>query len=232
MIKPLLDYQQKEKEKIDLVNVVESGKIKRDIDEANRMLDSMKKVVLNLEDEAKHTASNIDAIKKNMSELLVRTDEISSKDHDKSSEDELGSAIAYTSAVNTKVVGYEAQLNELIKKINNANQAFEDAKLKIMRAQKVIQTLTPEYEKQKKDIAGKANEIEEELKKLGNAVDKKLLEIYKKARSTEKGGKPVVVKLNSDRCGGCHFELPLSLTHKIDVDGYIVCEECNKIIYK
>ena len=88
------------------------------------------------------------------------------------------------------------------------------------------------YEEQKSKIAANVAKIDAELKSMSAKIDKKLLEQYKKARSSEKSAKAVIVKLSSDRCGGCHYELPLSLTHKIDVDGYIVCEECSKIIHK
>jgi predicted nucleic acid-binding Zn-ribbon protein len=42
----------------------------------------------------------------------------------------------------------------------------------------------------------------------------------------------IVVPLTHKRCGGCHFELPLSQVHEVTTTGYIICEECGKIIYK
>jgi len=232
MIKELLEYQTKEKEKIDLVLSVEGGKVKREINDANRNLDIIKKNVLALEEEARGAGVLIEAIKKNLGELTMRADEISGKSGGELGEDEMEGSIAYASSINSKVIGYEKQLNDLVRKINAASVGFEDAKQKIMRAQKVVQGLTPKYEEQKAGIAGQVAKIDGELKTMSAKIDKKLMDIYKKAREREKGGKNIVVKLASDRCGGCHYELPLSLTHKIDIDGYIVCEECTKIIYK
>ena len=232
LIKPLIEYQNKEKEKLDLVASVDGGKVKRELDESNRMLDTVKRNVLHLEDEAKSATSLIEAIKKNMGELLMRSDEIAAKDYSSMSEEELESAETFAKSINQKVIGYERQLSDLVKKIDQANTAFEDAKQKMMRSQKMVQQLTPMYEEQKSKIANDVSKIDTELKTMSAKIDKKLMEVYKKARTNDKSGKNLVVKLSNDRCGGCHFELPLSMTHKIDVDGYIVCEECSKIIHK
>lgn len=232
MIQPLLKYQSKEKEKIKLQSAVEGGKVKRELDEATKTSNATKQLVLSLDAEAKSIMSLIEAVRKNMGELLQRAEGIIRDNKTMDNEDEINSALSYSSTIADKLAGYEKELQSLTRKINDKSAQFEDARAKLVRATKLVQSLTPEYEKQKEKIAPDVARIEKELATLAKDVDTKLMERYKKARSAEKGLKDVVVTLAGERCGGCLFELPLALVHKIATSGYIICEECGKVIYK
>ena len=234
MISELLKYQEKEKEKLKLVFSVEGGKVKRELDESNRQLESAKQDIVKLDSEAKNIAGLIDVVRKNMGEILARVDDIMSKEHDSDNEDELNSAITYISTISNKVDGYESQLNDLNRKINDKANQFEDAKNKLMKLQKNIQVLMPQYEEQRKQIAPKVDEFNKSLKEMEASINPKLIERYKKIRSLDKSGKAVdiAVPLAGERCSGCHFEMPISMIHKIATDGYITCEECGKILFK
>jgi predicted nucleic acid-binding Zn-ribbon protein len=95
-----------------------------------------------------------------------------------------------------------------------------------------VKTAAAEYEKQKSDAKPKIDKIDGELKALAAAVEPAMLEKYKQIRKQKSGTADIVIPLSGNRCGGCHFELPLSLIHTISAKGYITCEECGKIIYK
>ncbi|MCL2846940.1 MAG: hypothetical protein FWE38_04590 [Firmicutes bacterium] len=233
MIKSLIAYQDKEKEKLALVYSVEAGKTKRELTESLNAMEVAKKAVLELDSEAKNITLTIDGLKRQLDEIASKVTDVNKSKTD-ASEDELNSAIALASMVASRLVAYENQLVEIGKKINEKSTQFEAAKQKAARAQMAEKKLSPEYEREKAAIAERVTALEAELKKMERDVDAKLLERYKKRRANDRGGKPsdIVVPLVGDRCGGCHFELALSQTHKIGVDGYIVCEECGRIIYK
>ncbi|MCL2586879.1 MAG: hypothetical protein FWE31_01415 [Firmicutes bacterium] len=233
-MKEILAYQEKEKEKLKLLESLESGKVKREIDAASKDLEAAKSSVLSLDNDAKSLVSSVDTIRKNLSELLTRADQMSATDFSKQSEDEINSAISYMGTLSGKIAGYERQLDETTKKINTKSKQFEDEKQKIMKAQKLVAGYTPQYEKAQADLEPKVKAIDKELATLGKAVDGKLLERYTKARSQVKSLKPVniVVPIVGNQCGACMFEMPLSRIHTITKDGYVVCEECGKIIYK
>jgi len=236
MIKELLAYQTKEKEKLKLIESVERGKVKRDLDEAKRQLENVKSAVLSLDLDAQNASSNAETVRKNLDELLARSEEIlkQAETIDPTAEDELNSLINYADGVASKIKGYESQLIEITKRINDRAAQFEDAKTKIVRATKAIQNLEPEYEKAKTSIDADVKKIDTELTELGKKVDAKLLEKYKRKRSGDKSGAvtDIAVPLTQNRCGGCHFELPAFQTHKVATDEYISCEECSRIIYK
>ena len=233
MIQPLLDYQAIEKEKLSLIATVEGGKVKRNLDETIKIIDGAKRTLLLLESEAKSTFTMYDSVKKNLSELVLKISDFQSAQEGKT-EEEIQTTLTYLSTLATKLHGYESQLKEMQRKIDDKHKRFEETKVQVMQAQKAQQTLATQYQAAKGEIEGKVAEFDKQLKEKEKSVDAKLLERYKKKRASLPASnyQDVAVLLGANRCGGCHFELPLSMTHKVATDGYIICEECGKIIFR
>ena len=234
MVKQLIAYQDKEMEMLKVLFSVEEGRVKRELDEAIRQLEATKQLVLALDDDAKQIISHIEVTQKNLEDLFERSQRVMQGQKEDATEDELNSALNYAHGIAGKIAAMESQLVDLGKQINLKASQFEDAWTKLGRMQKIIQTHTPIYQKQKADIAPELAGFEKQLAVLAKELDAKLLERYKKKRSSIKSTTPVpvAVPLKNNRCGGCHFELPLSQIHKISTDNYIICEECGRIIYK
>lgn len=233
MIKPLLTFQEKEKEKLSLIAGVEGGRFKRELDEAARTIENSKRALLALENDAKMLASMYESVNKNLNEVFDKIKTMEAANKNPSNEEEAAQAVTFMSALLSKVGSYENQLVDMHSKIAAKVTAFEDAKLQVVKAQKGVSVYQAEYEKQKKSIEPSLVKIDAELDKLAKNVDKNLMEKYKQIRKNNKQRvTDVVVALSNNRCGGCHFELPLSLIHSISAKGYIICEECGKIIYK
>jgi predicted nucleic acid-binding Zn-ribbon protein len=234
MIKELLTYQAKDKERLAVLAGVDGGKVKRELDACNRGIAESKQALLGLENDAKILVGMFESASKNLGEIFDRISQFNKSMESDKTEDELASAHSYVSALLARVNGYESQLEDVSRKIASKTAQFEDGKASLQNASKRVGLLQAEYEKQRKEIEPKLTEFERELKKLESSVDKVLLEKYAKARRNDKSGKvvDVVVPLSSNRCGGCYFEMPLSQVHSISTNGYITCEECGKIIFK
>ena len=238
MIQPILNYQTKEKEKLVLVYGVEHGKAKRELDEANRIIAGARNTLLALENDAQTLRHTYESISKNLNECFDKITAFNRTLAANPTEEETTAALTFLSGIQSRVGAYEAQISEVSKKITEKSARFEDAKNMTGRAQKTVQLASVEYEKQKTAIAPAVEKINKELTELGKSVNPALLEKYKSIRrginpQAGRGEIPdVVVALAGNRCGGCHFELPLSLIHSITTNGYIICEECGKIIYK
>jgi len=233
MIKSLLAYQEKDKQRRILAASVEDGRVKREIDTSSRALDDARRNLLTLENDAKGLVSAFASASKNLKELLDRVEGAKRVAEKAATEDQIQAAIADMSALLEKVKSYESQLDEISKRISQKTAQFEDAKNTVVRAQRTVATLTPEYQKQLGAIAPKLAELDAELNKLAAAVDRELLEKYKQRRRTDKSGKisDIAVAVSGNRCGGCYHEMPTLLVHKIKTNGYIICENCGKIIY-
>ena len=231
MIKPLLEYQNKEREKLALLSGVEGGRAKREFNDATNTIENAKRMLLNLENDAKVLLNNYESISKNLGEIFDKVSVYNKNANKSTNEEEANEQLSFISGLLSKVSAYEAQLNDISNKINIKTNAFEQAKMDVVKSQKIVAGATAAYENEKKAAEPKLEKIEAELKTLGVKVTPALLEKYKSIRKSKQQG-DIVVILNGNRCGGCHFELPLSLIHKVSNQGYIVCEECGKIIYK
>ena len=234
MIKSLLDYQAKEKEKLALVASVDMGRVKRELDSASRSLLDAKNALLSLDNDARVLTQAYENAQKQLADIFDRIEQLKKQMLGNQTEDEAASAVSYVSALLQKVASYENQLDDITRKITGKTAAFEDAKMQTVKAQKSIAVLQSEYEKQRRQIEPAILKFDAELAKLEKGVEPRLMEKYKSKRKLDRSGKAtdIVVPLDRNRCGGCRFELPLNLSHKLATDGYIVCEECGKIIYK
>lgn len=233
MIKDLLEYQNKERDKLALCDAIEGGKAKRELDDANRTIGNAKIMLLNLENDAKSLLVNYESVSKSLKENLEK---ISAYNNKKSKTDicnevEAAAELSFVSELLAKISAAESQLNDIAAKINAKTNAFEDAKTQVVKAQKIATMASGLYQNEVKAVSPKIEKIDAELKAKAAGVNSVLLEKYKQIRKSKPKG-DIVVKLNGNRCGGCHFELPLSLIHTVSNQGYIICEECGKIIYK
>jgi len=232
MIKPLLEYQDKEREKLLLLAAVEGGRARVQFDESNRTIEHAKRTLLNLENDAKVLLGNYETVSKNLNEYFKEVEAYKKNAKTAAdSPDETNTELGLVSTLLSKIAVSETQLNDIAARITQKTQAFEDAKIQVVKAQKNAAAASALYEAEKKDLKPKLEKLDDELKKIGSTVDPSMLEKYKSIRKNKSKG-DIVVPLDGNRCGGCHFELPLSLIHTLSNHGYIICEECGKIIYK
>jgi len=231
MIKNLLDYQEKDKQRLTLIYGVEGGAVKREINAAKRVYNDASTSVLGLEKEAQGLQETYNNLQKSLKDLLATAGKFEKATP--KSEDEIQKTSAEISALLAKVSAVEGQLENVAKNINQKTKIYKDKNSEGAKAYSTIKALTPQYESQLAKIKPDVDKIEGELAKMAPQIDKKLLEKYKSRREAEKGKiSNIVVPVQHGRCGACHFEMPLSLGHKIQTDGYIICEECGKILYK
>ncbi|MDR0462396.1 MAG: hypothetical protein LBG88_03670 [Christensenellaceae bacterium] len=231
MIKNLLDYQQKDKRRLGIIHTVEHGPVKREINSATIILNDSRQSLLDLENDAKNLQNGYNSTSKTLQDLLNKVSGLSKSTP--KDEAEIQSTTAQIRELLAKIETVEAQLESIAKNISAKSELFEKQKNAVVKAQTTIKNLTPQYEAQLGKIKPDVAKIEVELDAIARTIDKVLLEKYKNKRKADKNGTAdIVVPVSHGRCGGCNFEMPLSLTHKIATDGYIICEECGKIIYK
>jgi len=216
------------------LRLVEGGKVKAEINSANQTVNSARAGLLSLEEDAKNLGLAYDnaqsALKRIMEEVkLIESMRVPQKDSD------IQTSTEGVNAILTRANVVSADLGKIANQIAIKNKMFEEAKNAVIHAQGKIKTLTPQYVSQQNQIKPQMETIEKEMAAIGAGIDKTLLEKYKARRKTEPvGGKinDIVVPVVAGRCGGCNFEMSNLLAHKIATDGYVVCEECGRILYK
>ena len=232
MIDKLLEYQEHNKRRIEISAAVEGGRTKREILAANKMLNDAKATLLELETAAANLQAAFENTKRNLVDLMASVKSIEGQKVG-GSEVEMHDVAVTANTLLQKVNAAENQLRNIGANVEAKVKSFEDTKNMVVRAQTVIKTLTPQYDEQLAKIKPQLDAIDKELARLTPLIDKNLLEKYKARRRSEPArATDIVVPIRANRCGACHFEMPLSSVNKIAVDGYVVCEECGKIIYK
>lgn len=226
-IEVLLEAQGIDRERLTLLSTVYDGVTKRNLDSATKLLTDTKNTLLSLETDAQVLSATFGKITKAI------TDTVSAIDYEKTSgnpeyrQGNFGSLLQ-------KISILESQLGNIERQIRDKSVAFDRAKDTVRVAQTMILTNTAEFEKQKKSIADAVSKLDRKFDDTIKNVEEKLATRYKNIRR-QKGNNPkdIVVQITHDnRCGGCYFEIPLSQISRIKTNGYIVCEECGKIIYE
>lgn len=231
MIKPLLEYQAREREKLNLLAAVDLGRTKRELDDATRQRETASGTVKQLANDAEVCLAHFEAASKNLAEIFKKMETYSKGAKSSADEETVTNDMTFVSGLLSKVSGYESQLADIAVKSANIKTVYDKAVVSAKKAAEVMASASVKYEKETKDIAPKIASIDADLKKLAAAVEPTLMEKYKQARKQTKKG-DIVVPIAGNCCGGCRFELPSSLIHTVASRGYIICEECGKIIYK
>ena len=155
MIKNLLEYQEKDKERLTLVASIEGGRYKREIDAANRAINEAKSTLLTLENDAKQLAASYQSVERNLKEVFGQIEKYNKAAAGYKKEDEIQGAVKNVSELLAKISNYEGQLDDIAKRITTKTAAFEEAKSAVVRAQKNVVALTPGYDAALKAVAPK-----------------------------------------------------------------------------
>jgi len=231
IIKPLLEYQAREREKLALLATVDGGKTKKELDEATRAREAASGTVKQLAHDAGVLLGAFETASKNLAEIFKKIESYGRDAKIDAGEEGVTTDMTFVSGLLSKVSGYESQLADIAAKSTTIKNVYEKSVTSAKRAAEVMASASVKFEKETKDVAPKLSAIDADLKKLAAAVDPVLMEKYKQIRKQAKKG-DVVVPIAGNCCGGCRFELPSSLIHTAASRGYIICEECGKIIYK
>jgi len=223
-VKNLLEYQEVDKKRLALLQSVEGGKIKTELTTASKVLNDARVALLDLENDAKNLQSTYNAITKHLNGHLKTAEKIIASKTDSSANE--------VSETTANLGTLENQLETIARNISAKLKLFEEKKSAVIRAQTIIKNLTPQLEASKAKLKPQLDAFDAELVKIAGGLDKDLFTKYKARRKTEMKPTNIVVPIINKRCGACHFEMPLSLINKTVSAGYILCEECGKILYK
>ncbi len=223
-ISKLLEAQKIDKKRIDLLMSIEKGDVKNDLDNASQTVKNSKTALLTLEAEAKDVRANFDRLEKVLKETLKSVEE-AKKDKD-GDVGNLGSLLSRVSIL-------EGQLSEMAKRIAEKVAAFKNTTIAAMQASEVVKKKTEMFEKQKAGLADQVKVLEKEFEAKVKDINEKLVSKYKAIRKQKnEDSKDVVVPIVDERCGGCYMEMPRAIISKVDAEGWGICEECRRIVFK
>lgn len=224
-IEKLLAAQKIDKERLQLIQGLEKGKVKMELDKANQTINNSKASLLQLESDAKTLQDNYQKIAKIVADTLAQVDKANANH----SED-----LELYSNYLSKLSMLEGQLSDIERRIVQKSATFKTTTVDVAKASAVLKNITKKYEDAKGAGAPKIQALEQQFNEKVQGVDEKLLTKYRAVRKSKGSDtKDVVVPLTADnRCQGCYMEVPGAMINKIKTDGWTTCDECGRIIYQ
>lgn len=224
-IEKLLAAQKIDQERLRLLQNLEKGKVKIELDKTNQMIDNSKTSLLQLEAEAKVLQENYQKIAKIVADTLAQIEKAHATKHE-----DLELYSNYLSKLST----LESQLSEIERRIVQKTAVFKSTTIDVAKASAMLKNITKKYNEVKDAELPKIQALEQQFNEKVKGVDEKLLAKYHIARKNKGNDtKDVVVPLTLDhRCQGCFMDVPVAIVNKIKTDGWATCDECGRIIYQ
>lgn len=224
-IQKLLSAQKIDKERLQLIQSLEKGKVKTELDKTTQMINNSKACLLQLESEAKVLQDNYQKISKIVSDTLALVEKASIKKNDD---------LELYSNYLSKLSMLESQLADIERRITQKTTTFKNTTMDVAKASSMLKNISKMYEDAKNAGAPKLQELEKQFNEKVHGVDEKLVTKYRAVRKSKGSDtKDVVVPLTGDnRCQGCFMDVPVAIVNKIKTNGWATCDECNRIIYQ
>ena len=226
-IEKLLAAQKIDKERLQLIESLEKGKAKIELDKTNKLINNSKACLLQLEAEAKTLQDNYQKIAKIVTDTLAQVKDANANAN--RSED-----LELYSNYLSKLSMLEGQLSDIERRIMQKTATFKSTTVDVAKASTTLKNANKLYEDTKMANAPKIQALEKDFNDKVKSIDEKLVAKYRAVRKSKGGDtKDVVVPLTGDnRCQGCFMDVPMAIVSKIKTDGWATCDECGRIIYQ
>lgn len=169
-----------------------------------------------LVDDYKKTKAEYDKVLANIQKLISS---------DAQNEKTLGIINTYSS----DLYMLERKLNIIVTKTQEVLKQFGVAKNNVIKAKQKHKECKEKYDAKVNEITPKIAKLRQEQKSLEGSIDEKMLSKYKSVLHDNIF--PVLVPVSNKLCGGCRMEIPMGKMDKLKNDGFIICEQCGRVIY-
>jgi len=228
-IKKILDYQTIDFEIIKLERTLNESADKKMLDNLVDLVKESQNTSAMLEKEAEETLLQYNNMKKNYEENIKIYETLNRKELDKLTETEINEVMKLANNISTNLNIMEKKLLQQADKINSILAEFDNTKKRYNAARDKHKLHKEEFNKQLETIQPQIDSLLSKLKFMEKTIEPKLLNKYKIKRQDKLF--PIFVAVNSNSCGGCMMELPSAQIEKLKKDGFLECENCNRIIY-
>ena len=144
--------------------------------------------------------------------------------------DELNYVAKKLAELTKTIANIEKELASAIKEMGDIAKRYDDLRAKVPSAKAQYKECREKFEQRKKESEPQVSALKQQLAELEKGIDPKVLAEYQKLRG--QNIYPVFVPLSGNNCGGCRMDLSIGEVGKIEAQGYVVCENCHRIIYK
>ena len=183
-----------------------------------------------LEDDAKSLLDDYNKLKKQYDINCDKVQKLTSTNLQDVTADKVDGILYQINSLSSELFLLERNINIIMTKIKDSLKNFDITKKNIIKAKEKYNDCKEKCDKEVQAIAPKVKEIEQKMKELEKDIPADIFAKYNSIKADKIF--PVYVALDSSgHCSGCRVELPTAKVNKVKSDGYIVCEQCHRIIY-
>lgn len=182
-----------------------------------------------LEDDAKTLLQDYAKLKKQYDSNCQKVQELTNTDISTISLDKVESFLYQINTLSSELFLLERNINIIITKIKSSLKDFDATKKNMIKAKEKYNECKAACEKEVNTIAPKLKEIEAKMKSIEKEIPADIFARYKAAKADKIF--PVYVAFNDGHCSGCRVEIPTAKANKLKTDGFIICEQCHRVIY-
>lgn len=184
---------------------------------------------MELEQKAKKIMEEYINLKKEYDKNVLLIKDLTAKDSKDLTTEQMDEIFNQINLVSSNLYMIERNLNIQLVNIKGILKEFENTKNGVIKAKNKHKESKEKYETLVNTITPEINKVKKEMQALESSVDEKLMSKYKTLKHDNIF--PVFVPLNNGNCGGCRMALPMGKLDKLKTDGYIVCDQCGRVIF-
>ena len=187
-----------------------------------------------LEEDAKSLLEDYNSLKKQYNELSKKIQNLINENiQGKKTIEEIDASLVSANTLSSQLFMVERNINIIITKIREILKQFEQTKNSALKARAKHKEAKDNYNNKIAEIEPKIDMIKKQMKDLEKSINHEIFEKYKSVKAD--GIFPVYVNakengVNMFKCGGCGMEIPKGKVDSLKNNGYIVCEQCRRII--
>lgn len=230
MIEQLLIYQTKDADLKKIENELLGSEERKKAVVAKKYLDGVEETLSKLDSRAAKLAEEYVNAEKEQLKLKEQEGELESALANVKEESEANFLIKKVEELIQKIKNVASVCTSLSEEIQSVMKEYVTIKNQTKAAQAQYSENGKKYNELKASVQKEREQIEKELEEIKKTVDPQLMEKYLKKRASKMY--PIVYEVQTNICGACNMELPMSEMNKLKNGGVIECDNCGKLLYK
>ncbi len=228
-MKEILEYQKLDFDLRKLEKQINGSNEKNVMNQMINYVKTAQNKSLELEKSAKKLTEDYEMLKNEYDKNFKLIKELTSKKAEDLSEKQMEETFNKINLVSSNLYMIERNLNINVNNIKSILKEFENTKNQVIVARTKHKESKTKYDELVSTITPKIDQIKAEMRALESKIKPELLTRYKEKKHDNIF--PVFVGLKDGNCGGCMMAQPKGRLDKLKQDGYIICEQCGRVIF-
>lgn len=231
MLDKLIEYQSVDAELRAIEQELSGSEDRKKGVAAKKFLDTVNDVLAELDRKAQEFDAAYKKYAEGFNQLNETQKEFEGLNDTYTEEDEINFVKKKAQELMSQLKALEEKLVRLQEEITSLTNEYNNLKKKTLVAQKQFKECGQKYTELKASKASAQAEIQARLQAIRKDIPKEVMEAYDKRRADKVF--PIVYEIvTAGFCPSCRTEISMLAASKLTKDGFIVCDNCGRLIYK